>query len=194
MEICIYGASSNDIPPLYISAAERLGEALALSGHSLVFGGGAGGLMGAVARGTVRKSGKVTGIVPSFFNVDGVLFKACSEMIYTDTMRQRKQLMEDRADAFVMLPGGIGTFDEFFEIITLKQLNRHKKPVAIFNVNGYYDELLNMLKKAVSQGFMTEKSLGLAPDFSDAEKLLRYLEMAPLMQEDYQLGNYKTVL
>ena len=193
MKICLYGASSNDIPPIYISATEQLGEVMVMRGHTLIYGGGAGGLMGAAARGTVRKGGKVIGVAPSFFNADGILFKGCTEIIYTDTMRQRKQIMEDSSDAFIMVPGGIGTFDEFFEIITLKQLGRHNKPVAIFNINGYFDEIINMLDKAVSQGFMTEKSKALAPVFYDAEKLIGYLENAPANEGDFSLNDFKKI-
>lgn len=193
MRICLYGASSNDIAPLYITATENLGEIIAMGGHSLIYGGGAAGLMGAAARGVVRKGGKVIGVAPSFFNADGVLFKGCSEIVYTETMRERKQIMEQRADAFIMVPGGIGTFDEFFEIITLKQLGRHNKPVAVYNINGYYDELGNMLDKAVNQGFMTEKSKKIAPFFSNALKLIDYLENAPEVQSEYDLNTFKRI-
>ncbi len=193
MRICLYGASSNDIAPLYIMATESLGEVIASCGHSLIYGGGASGLMGAAARGVVRKGGSVIGVAPSFFNADGVLFKGCSEIIYTETMRERKQIMEQRADAFIMVPGGIGTFDEFFEIITLKQLGRHNKPVAVYNINGYFDELGNMLEKAVNQGFMTEMSKKIAPFFSDARKLIDYLENAPDMQSEYNLNSFKKI-
>ena len=149
MRICLYGASSNQIDEKYIEQTEEFGRILATHGHSLVYGGGAQGLMGAAARGVHEKNGFILGIAPSFFQVDGILFDQCSEFIYTETMRERKQIMEHRAEAFVMVPGGIGTFDEFFEIITLKQLGRHNKPVAIFNINGYYDSLVAMLENAV---------------------------------------------
>lgn len=193
MKICLYGASSNDIPPLYISSTESLGEELAARGHSLVYGGGANGLMGAAARGVLRKGGNVIGVAPSFFNADGVLFKGCSEIIYTETMRERKQIMENTSDAFVMVPGGVGTFDEFFEILTLKQLGRHNKPIAIFNINGYFDEIINMMDKAVNQGFMTEKSKELAPVFGDAKKLIDYLETIPFDFSEYNINDFKSI-
>ena len=175
MKICLYGASSNDIPKIYIETVEKLGVTMAQRGHSLVFGGGANGLMGAAARGVTKGGGKTLGIAPSFFNVDGILYD-CSEMIYTETMRERKKLMEDHADAFVCTPGGVGTLDELFEIITLKQLARHKKPIAILNVNGYYNGLKSMLENAVSQGFMTNSSLEIAPFFESIEDLIEYFE------------------
>ena len=124
----------------------------------------------------VLGAGKIIGIAPSFFNVDGILFEHCDEFIYPETMRERKRVMEEKSDAFVITPGGIGTFDEFFEIFTLKQLGRHKKPIAIFNINGYYDCLLKMLSEAVSKGFMNQKSLDLVPVFENATEMLEYFE------------------
>lgn len=176
MNICIYGASSNLIERSYIDATEVLGEKMGANGHCLVYGGGANGLMGAAARGFVKGGGKVIGVAPSFFNVDGILFEQCEEFIYTETMRERKGIMEHKSDAFVMVPGGVGTFDEFFEILTLKQLGQHKKPIAVFNINGYYNSLSQMLENAVEHKFMTRECLELAPVFDDADKLIEYLE------------------
>lgn len=139
MRICVYGASSDAIDSMFIRAGETLGERMAERGHELVFGGGAHGMMGAVARGMTKKGGRIIGVAPSFFQVDGVLYEQCDEFLYTETMRERKQLMEDRADAFIMTAGGIGTLEEFFEILTLRQLERHKKPIAVLNTDGYYD-------------------------------------------------------
>ena len=161
MNICVYGASSNKIDKKYIAAGEELGRLLAAAGHTLVFGGGDNGLMGAAARGVAEKGGKIIGVAPSFFNVDGMLFQNCTEFIYTETMRERKAKMEELSDAFVMTAGGIGTFEEFFEILTLKQLGRHQKPIAVLNTNGYFDSLLSQLSECVKGEFMTEKCLNL---------------------------------
>lgn len=179
MNICLYGASSTQIDENYIVATEALGEAMAKAGHGLVYGGGGAGLMGAAARGMKKAGGHVVGVVPSFLKVDGVLYDGCDEMIYTDTMRQRKQIMEERADAFIITPGGIGTYEEFFEIYTLKQLGRHSKPMVIFNINGYYDELLSMLDKTVAEGFMREASLNLYTVATTPEQVLEQLAQAP---------------
>lgn len=176
MNICLYGASSTEIDNSYISATEDLGKKMALRGHSLVYGGGASGLMGAAARGVVSGGGKVIGVAPSFFQVDGVLFQNCTEFIYTKTMRERKQIMEEKSNAFIVTPGGIGTFDEFFEIFSLKQLGQHEKAVAIFNINGYFNSLKNMLDFAVNEKFMTEASRDLVPFFEKADDLLDYLQ------------------
>ena len=176
MNICVYGASSNTIDASYIEAGEALGRAMAKRGDSLVFGGGANGLMGAVARGMFAEGGTIIGVSPSFFNVDGILFDRCTEMIYTETMRERKQTMEDRADAFIMTPGGVGTFEEFFEILTLRQLERHQKPIGILNTNGYYDDLLQMMQTAIDRGFLHDACKQIYGVYTDVEKLLDYLD------------------
>ena len=176
MNICVYGASSNKIDISFMQSTEMLGEKLAARGHALVFGGGTNGLMGAVARGFSKKDGKIIGIAPSFFNVDGVLYDKCDEFIYPDTMRKRKELMEQMSDAFIMTPGGVGTFDEFFEILTLKQLGLHSKPIAIFNINGYFNNLIATLNSAVETKFMDSRTTDLCPVFENADELVTYLE------------------
>lgn len=176
MTICVYGASSDLIDKSFIEATEELGRKMVERGHSLVYGGGAQGLMGAVARGVYEKNGIITGVAPTFFNVDGVLFENCTEMIPTETMRQRKQIMEERADCFIMTPGGIGTFEEFFEILTLKQLARHKKAIAIFNINGYYNNMEEMMQEAIKGNFMKPECSSLYKMFSDIDEMLDYLE------------------
>ena len=176
MKICIYGAASNDIDKIYLDEVQLLGEKMAQRGHSLVFGGGAKGCMGAAARGAHKFGGEIIGIAPTFFNVDGVLFEHCTKLVGTETMRERKQLLEDYSDAFVITPGGVGTMDEFFEIVTLKQLARHKKAIVFFNVNGYYNELSLFLDKMIKQGFASELLHDLYKIFDDSDELLDYLE------------------
>lgn len=176
MNICVYGASSTTIDKRYVTATEELGRRMVERGHSLVYGGGANGLMGAVARGVHEKNGHIVGVAPSFFCADGVLYNDCNEFIYTDTMRQRKQIMEDRADAFIVTPGGIGTFEEFFEIFTLKQLGRHKKPIAVYNIDGYYDPMDNMIKYSIAERFLNEECCSLYKVFDNIDELLDYVE------------------
>ncbi|MBQ9103470.1 MAG: TIGR00730 family Rossman fold protein [Clostridia bacterium] len=173
--ICVYGASSNAIDNVYIDSAVSLGERLAEKGIGLIFGGGASGVMGATARGVHNKNGKIVGIAPRFFNADGVLFENCTELVYTNDMRSRKQLLEEMSDAFIIAAGGVGTFDEFFEILTLKQLGRHNKPMAIYNVNGYYDSLLDMLNKTVKERFMNSATIELFKVFTDIDEMLSYI-------------------
>ena len=176
MKLCLYGASSNAIDEKYILATEKLGEEMAKRGHTLIFGGGASGLMGAAARGMTKGNGKIIGISPSFFDVDGVLYDKCTEFIYTETMRERKQLLEDNADGFIVTPGGPGTMDELFETLALRQLGVHNKPIAVFNIDGYYNPLSRLLETAFEGGFMTKEILELCPIFSDETQLLKYLE------------------
>lgn len=175
MNVCVYGASSTQIDISYIAATEALGEALAKAGHALVYGAGGAGLMGAVARGMTRGGGQVVGVVPSFLKVDGILYDHCDEIVFTDTMRERKQVMDERSDAFVVTPGGIGTYEEFFEMYTLKQLGRHQKPIVIFNIGGYYDRLLEMLHYTVEERFMQEASMSLITVATTPEEVLEQL-------------------
>ena len=151
--ICIYGASSNAIDKKYLDETGRLGELMAKRGFGLVFGGGANGVMGAVARGVRRGGGHIIGIAPSFFDTDGILYKECDEFIYPDTMRERKMLFEQKSDAIISAPGGIGTFDEFFEIITRKQLGLTNKAIVLLNLYGYYDPLIAAVENAIGQHF-----------------------------------------
>lgn len=176
MKICIYGASSDEINKEYIDKTCLLGEEMAKRGHSLVFGGGATGLMGAAARGMSAHGGEITGVAPKFFNVDGILYDKCTDFIYTENMRERKFIMEETADAFIVAPGGIGTFEEFFEVLTLKQLGRHNKPIVLFNINGYYDSINALLQKAVSERFMKESCRNLLKSFFDISEMLDYIE------------------
>ena len=176
MNICVYGASSTKTGEKYISAGEKLGKRMAERGHGLVFGGGANGMMGAVARGMTMGNGKITGIAPSFFEVDGVLYDKCTEFYRPDTMRERKRMLDEMSSAFIVTPGGIGTFDEFFEILTLKQLNRHNKPIVLMNTEGYFDSLLQAFDKGVEEDFMHEYSKKLFFVSDDIEEILNYIE------------------
>lgn len=181
MNICVFGASSSTIDKTFIDRVERLGREMADRGHSLIYGAGASGLMGAVARGVYERNGNIVGVVPDFFEeedmgVDGRIFQKCTELIKTDSMRERKRIMEDRADAFIIVPGGIGTFEEFFEVFTLKQLERHNKAIAILNINGYYDAMLNMLDVAVEHKFLREACRLLYKVFTDENEMLDYIE------------------
>lgn len=176
MNICVYGASSDTIDPHYLEQGEALGRSMAKRGHSLVFGGGGHGMMGAVARGMTAGGGTILGVAPRFFDKGDILYPHCTEFIYTDTMRERKSIMEERADAFIMTPGGIGTFEEFYEILTLRQLGQHNKAIAVLNTNDYYGPLLQMQERAMEQGFMKTVCKALSGWFEDPEALLDYLE------------------
>lgn len=176
MNICVYGASSKTIDAQFTDAGHALGYLLAKHGYGLVFGGGDNGMMGAVARGTHDGGGRIIGVAPRFFNVDGVLYPHCDELIYTETMRERKQRMEDLSGAFIVSPGGIGTFEEFFEILTLKQLGRTKKPLVILNTAGYYDDMLNMMRRTVESNFISAQTFDLIAVVNTPEQAIDYIE------------------
>ncbi len=178
MEICIFGAASKTIDEKYVTAVEELGEFLAKRGHNLVFGSGRTGSMGAAARGFRKGGGKTHGVIPTFFKEDLADFVDwnCDEMTYTDTMRERKAVMEDAADCFIITPGGAGTFEEFFEILTLKQLGQHRKPIAFFNIDGYYDKLMEAMDYSIETNFIKPECKTLYKLFTDFEEMLDYLE------------------
>lgn len=176
MRICVYGAASSTVDSHFILEGERLGELIAQRGHSLVYGAGATGLMGAVSRGVQKYNGDVIGVVPEFFTDEEVLNFECNKLIRTKTMRERKQIMEDYASAFIITPGGIGTFEEFFEILTLKQLKQHNKPIVMLNTDGYYNPMLKMMEYSIEKGFLNEKCRVMYPAFASPEEVLDYIE------------------
>ncbi len=175
MNVCVYGAASQKIHTDYTEAAQQLGRLMGEAGMSLVFGGGATGMMGACARGMEQAGGRIIGVAPHFFDREGVLFPRCTEMIFTDTMRQRKEKMELLSEAFIMTPGGIGTLEEFFEILTLKQLGRMNKPIAVLNTRGCYDSLRVLLEHSVEQGFLEKDGLELFQMYSCPQELVQGL-------------------
>ena len=191
MRICVYGAASPTIDPEYISVVEKMGEEMVMRGHSLVFGGGGNGLMGAAARGVYKKGGHIIGVIPKFFENENVeeIFAFCNELIQPNTMRERKQIMEDHADAFIVVPGGIGTFEEFFEILTSKQLCRHNKPIAIYNVKGYYNEINYAMQKAIEKNFIKENCKELYFTTENLNELFNYLEKP--IDNSYTIKDFK---
>ncbi len=177
MRFCIYGAASNKIDDQYILAGEALGKAMAKAGHGMVFGGGASGMMGAAARGmTAGGASEIIGIAPSFFDVDGVLYPGCTEMIYTETMRERKQKMEEMADGFIIAPGGVGTMDEFFETLTFKSLGLHDKPIGVLNVDHFYDDLEKLIGKMAGGNFLRQGIQEMFFIGEEPEELVREME------------------
>ena len=178
MKICVYGAASSEIDATFINAGEELGRQMVKRGHGLVFGGGRNGMMGAVARGVEEEKGEILGISPKFFEENNaeVSYINCTKFIHTETMRERKKLLDELSDAFIISPGGIGTFDEFFEILTLKQLGRHRKAIVIFNVNGYFDNMLKMMDVSIQQKFITKDCVELYKVTTSVEETLDYIE------------------
>lgn len=180
MNICVFGAASPKVDQKYVDAVERLGEALAKRGHQLIFGGGMYGLMGAAARGAKKGGAKVTGVMPRFFLEKKIepVFEDCDELIMTQSMSERKDIMEELSDAFIVAPGGIGTFEEFFQMLVLKQLDQHNKPIAIYNVSGFYFGIEALMHNGAEESFLRDNTLKLYKTF-DAENLdemLDYIE------------------
>ena len=186
MKICVFGAASYEIDKEYIEKVEALGETMAKRGHDLVFGAGGNGLMGAAARGVHRGGGKIYGVIPKFFKEENIeeLFDKCTELIFTDTMAQRKSKMEDMADAFIIVPGGIGTFEEFFEVLTLKQLGRHKKAIAIYDVRDYYAKLGEFMEITYDEKFVKENCRDLYFYSKNEEEVLSYIENEEQIERD----------
>ena len=177
MKICLFGASSSRLDPVYFQESERMGCLIAEAGHTVVFGGGADGLMGACARGAKAAGGKIVGIAPRMFNEPGILLPECDELILTDTMAARKEIMFSESGAFLALPGGIGTMDEFFEAITLRQLGLLQGTIVLLNTLGFYTPLVTYLEQMAEQGFLSRSCLGLVRLCATPESALEALEV-----------------
>ncbi len=152
--ICVYCGSSPGKDPAFIDTARTFGKIMAENGVTLVYGGGSHGLMGAVGSGVIENGGKVVGVIPEFLKSREQMLPDASEMIVTDNMHTRKQIMFERADAFVALPGGIGTLEELIEQLTWLQLGRHNKPILFANVNGFWNPLVELLNHMKTNGFI----------------------------------------
>lgn len=191
MRICVYGAASEKIDEAYKKEVEKIGHDIVKRGHSLVFGGGGNGLMGAVARGVHDEGGHIIGVIPKFFEEGDVeiVFPHCDQLIKPDTMRERKQIMEDAADAFLIVPGGIGTFEEFFEILTLKQLCRMNKPIAVYNFLHYYDDMVKMVENSMEKHFIGKGCKKIFRVSEDMEELFAYIEDP--VREQYSIRQLK---
>ncbi len=176
MNICIYGAASPKLAQVYYDKIEELGRQMAKRGHGLVFGGGNTGLMGAAARGVDAEGGYILGIAPGFFDEPGTLYQHCTEFIMTETMRERKHLLEEKSQATIVVPGGIGTYEEFFEILTLKSLKRLDCAVVFYNINGYYDLMKQLLEHTVREKFMEPEILEMCKFMDDPGEIFDYIE------------------
>jgi hypothetical protein len=159
--LCVYCASSDRLDPKYYAAATALGHELVRQGWGLVYGGGKTGMMGAVARATKAAGGHVVGVIPEFMKARELAYDEADELISVITMRERKLLMETRADAFVTLPGGFGTLEEIMEILTLRQLDVVKKPCVFLNQDGFYDDLIRLFEKMLAERFFKPSNMDL---------------------------------
>jgi len=158
--ICVYCASSSAVAAEYLAEARALGAALATRGHTLVYGGGSIGLMGEMARAALAGGGRVIGVIPKMMVDRELALRTASELVITEDMHERKATMARRADGFIALPGGFGTFEEITEIIAFRQLALHSKPCVLVNVNDYYGPLIEQFERAFRLGFAREAHRG----------------------------------
>ncbi|MTI43525.1 hypothetical protein JM93_01887 [Roseibium hamelinense] len=174
--ICVYCGSSFGTDPVYEATATYLGQLIAGNGLRLVYGGGSVGLMGTVAKAALEVGGQVTGIIPHFLEKREVMLSSLEDLIVTSDMHKRKQMMFERSDAFIALPGGIGTLEEAVEMMTWAQLGQHKKPIVLANINGFWSPLLELIEHMRAQGFIrpeTEVPYLVAKRVEDTIPMLR---------------------
>jgi len=170
--ICVYCGSSADVAQSYKDAAVHLGREAGEQGIEIIYGGGRVGLMGLVADAALAGGGRVTGIIPRHILEWEVAHQTLTELIVVENMHQRKMMMFDRSDAFVILPGGLGTLDEAFEILTWKQLGLHQKPIVVANIGGYWDRLLALVGHGVDEGFIRPRHAHLFTAVNDITAVL----------------------
>ena len=185
--ICVFSSSSDAIEREFFGAALELGMEIALRNGTLVFGGTNVGLMGAVARATQKHGGHVVGVIPDFMRAKGISFASADELIVTRDMRERKATMESRSDAFLALPGGFGTLEEMIEIITLKQLKQHTKPVVFLDINGFYRPLHRLFEHMINQHFAKEAMRQIYHFANDVPAAFKYIDeyVPPKMDEKW---------
>jgi hypothetical protein len=183
--LCVYCGSRPGTLPEYAAVAVQVGTWIGQHQGQLVYGGGNNGLMGIVAQATQDAGGRVVGIIPHALAEKEFARHACDELHVVDNMHQRKHMMAERADAFLALPGGIGTFEELFEVWTWRQLGFHNKPIGLLNVANYYDGLWQFLESTVKQGFLSDWQMDFIHQSTDADSLLpRLVQAAGLTKSD----------
>lgn len=173
--VCVYCGSRTGKQPEFASLARQVGNWIGLHGGQLVYGGGRNGLMGLLADATLEAGGRVIGVIPQALVEKEWAHTGCTELHIVENMHERKRIMAEHADAFLAMPGGIGTLEEFFEVWTWRQLGYHDKPVGLLNYEGYYDGLLGFLDSAVKQGFMSDWQMDLIRTGPGAGALLQTL-------------------
>lgn len=189
LSLCVYCGSRSGTEPSYATAADTVGALIGKSRWQLVYGGGRAGLMGRVADAAVANGARTVGVIPQSLMQRELGHQGLDELHVVDTMHERKRLMAERSDAFLALPGGIGTFEELFEVWTWRQLGYHDKPVALLNVGGYYDKLIEFLAQTQERGFVqpSQRELLLVDD--DAQRLFTRIAdaaVAATASDDYR--------
>jgi hypothetical protein len=184
--ICVYCGSKPGDDPAFAESAKEVGKWIAQHGGQLVYGGGRNGLMGTVADATLAAGGRVVGVIPRALVEKEWAHTGCTELHVVETMHDRKRMMAERADAFLALPGGIGTFEEFYEVWTWRQLGYHNKPIGLLNLNSFYDPMLAFLQSVLQHEFIGSWQMDLIQTDSDAQKLLPNLIQAAGMPIPFQ--------
>ena len=179
ISICVFCASSDDASPRYREVARSLCGLMVERCHTLIYGGGSVGLMGELAREVQQGGGRVVGVIPERLSTEEIAFEAAEELLVTADMAERKNIMIERAEAFICLPGAFGTLDEMLEIITLKQLDYHDKPIVLVNTDGFYDTLLGFFRRLEKERLIYKECLELYEAVSDVESALDLLETEP---------------
>jgi uncharacterized protein (TIGR00730 family) len=187
--VCVFCGSSAGNRPIYREAATELGYQLANSGIALVYGGGRVGLMGVLADSVLQAGGKAIGVMPRALVEKEIAHTALTELCVVESMHERKARMADMADAFVLLPGGFGSWEEFCEMVTWLQLGMHQKPCGVLNVDGYYDALVSLTSHAVAEGFLGAAHQEMVIVQDSVERLLLQLSAAPLLLEIKWVSN-----
>ncbi|TNE68430.1 TIGR00730 family Rossman fold protein [bacterium] len=182
--ITVFCGSSGGFDSTFTETAAELGSTLASKQMGLVYGGASIGVMGAIANGFLKQNAPVIGVIPTVLKTREVAHFHLTELIEVSTMHERKAIMMEKADAFVALPGGVGTLEELFEVITWRQLNIHQKPVFIFNQDGFYDSLIQLLEDMISKGFIRPENRNLYEVHSSLETLTQSLEQVPVQRHN----------
>lgn len=187
--IAIYCGSATGNEPIFAEQAALLGQTLVKHGYGIVYGGGNVGLMGIIADSVIRAGGEVIGVIPKFLSRKELEYKGVTKMHRVETMGERKDMMNDICDAVITLPGGFGTLDEYFEMLTLGQLSQHKKPVALLNTDGYYNPLIVMIENMIENGFLKNEYREIFVVDRDVESLIAKIEnyIAPSNEKWFEL-------
>jgi uncharacterized protein (TIGR00730 family) len=191
LSVCVYCGSRHGGRPGYTTAARALGAAIGSRGWQLVYGGGRVGLMGEIADATLAAGGRVVGVIPESLKRLEVGHQGLHELHVVPTMHVRKQMMAERASAFIAMPGGIGTLEELYEVWTWRQLGYHDQPIGLLNVEGYYDDLLRFMERTVSEGFLSSAQMESLHVSDDAEALL--LSLASLAWRPSAADDFSTI-
>jgi uncharacterized protein (TIGR00730 family) len=174
--VCVYCGSSDKMSDIYLQAARRMGALISKRGLTLAYGAGCTGMMGAVADGALEAGGEVIGVIPEMFNTPTLMHNGLSRLEIVDTMHTRKQRLVDISDAFIALPGGYGTFEELFEVLTWAQIGLHSKPVGVLNAQGYFDPIISAIEHAWTEGFIYDEHQSLFVCAEQPDELLNKLE------------------